>query len=101
MHLAFALKKEVICLFGPCSPDQYGKSSNAHIIYKNTYCSPCVHDFEIAPCNGNNICMQLIGVEEVNEKIASLLNATKIEDSASIKPIIYQTDQDILGIVQR
>ena len=45
--------------------------------------------------------MQLIGVEEVNEKIASLLNATKIEDSASIKSIIYQTDQDILGIVQR
>ncbi len=101
MHLAFALKKEVICLFGPCSPDQYGRSNNAHVIYKNTYCSPCVHDFEIAPCNGNNICMQLIGVEEVNENIASLLNTSKVQKSTLIKPIIYQTDQDILGIVQR
>ena len=101
MHLAFALKKEVICLFGPCSPDQYGRSNNAHVIYKNTYCSPCVHDFEIAPCNGNNICMQLIGVEEVNENIASLLNTSKVQKSTLIKSIIYQTDQDILGIVQR
>ncbi len=100
MHLAFALNTPVVCLFGPCSPEQYGMSKNATIIYKNTYCSPCVHDFEIAPCNGNNICMQLISVEEVYNELLHLLSADKSRIKNSSNPI-FSVDSEVLGIVQR
>jgi ADP-heptose:LPS heptosyltransferase len=65
MHLASCLNSSVIALFGPCSPSQYGFGNNVHVIYKNVYCSPCVHEFTHPPCKGNNQCMQLISVEEV------------------------------------
>lgn len=65
MHLASCLNSSVIALFGPCSPGQYGFGNNVHVIYKNVYCSPCVHEFTQPPCKGNNQCMQLISVEEV------------------------------------
>ena len=30
MHLAFATNTPIVCLFGPCSPEQYGKSSKSY-----------------------------------------------------------------------
>jgi ADP-heptose:LPS heptosyltransferase len=65
MHLASCLNSSVIALFGPCSPSQYGFGENVHVVYKNVYCSPCVHEFAHPPCKGNNQCMQLISVDEV------------------------------------
>jgi ADP-heptose:LPS heptosyltransferase len=65
LHLALAHKKPVVGLFGPCSPDQYGQMEYCIPIYKNVYCSPCVHEFAIPPCRGNNTCMKLIEVNEV------------------------------------
>ena len=65
LHLALALEKPVVGLFGPCSPDQYGQMERCIPMYKNVYCSPCVHEFSIPPCKGNNTCMQLIEVNEV------------------------------------
>ena len=74
MHIAYSTNIPVICLFGPCSPDQYGTSKNAHIIYKKIYCSPCVHDFEIPPCKGDNVCMKLIQTQEVFAKFEELMS---------------------------
>lgn len=65
MHLASSLDTQVLALFGPCSPAQYGFGKNVKTIYKNVYCSPCVHEFVVPPCKGNNQCMQLITVNEV------------------------------------
>lgn len=65
MHLASCLNSSIIALFGPCSPNQYGFGENVHVVYKNVYCSPCVHEFAHPPCKGNNQCMQLISVDEV------------------------------------
>ncbi|MFN5984345.1 MAG: glycosyltransferase family 9 protein [Fluviicola sp.] len=65
MHLASCLNSSVIALFGPCSPSQYGFGENVYVVYKNVYCSPCVHEFAHPPCKGNNQCMQLISVDEV------------------------------------
>jgi len=73
MHIAFCVQTPVVCLFGPCSPDQYIFPENAYPIYKSVYCSPCVHDFEIAPCLGNHICMQWIQVEEVLQTVTLAL----------------------------
>lgn len=65
MHISFACQTPTICLFGPCSPEQYGWMKNTKVLYKKIYCSPCVHDFIIPPCNGDNQCMKLIEVDEV------------------------------------
>ena len=78
MHISFALKKQTLTLFGPTSPLQYG-SNKAFIISKEIYCSPCVHEFILSPCNGNNICMQQISVDEVYNLSINILenNSTK------------------------
>lgn len=96
MHIAFSTKTPIICLFGPCSPDQYGMSENAHIIYKAVYCSPCVHDFITPPCNGNNNCMKLITVKEVYDKII-LVNSNAKTDSYKHTNFIYNADDKVLG----
>lgn len=67
MHLASSLNTSVLAMFGPCSPKQYGLGKNVQPIYKNAYCSPCVHEFVVPPCKGNNQCMQMITVAEVVE----------------------------------
>jgi ADP-heptose:LPS heptosyltransferase len=69
MHISFALKKRTIALFGPASPVQFGNHPQAVSVYKKTPCSPCVHSSVKPPCNGDNICMKNISVEEVFERI--------------------------------
>lgn len=101
MHIAFSTKVNVICLFGPCAPDQYGISDRAHIIYKKPYCSPCVHDFEIPPCKGNNICMKLITVDEVMEKFETLLANPDLIDESASDGYVFTVNNEITGIVNR
>lgn len=100
MHIAFCTDTPIICLFGPCSPDQYGMNKNAHVIYKNAYCSPCVHDFEIPPCKGDNICMKLISTNEVYQKIGELLNNTT-ESNSLVNAFIYKNETTVFGKVNR
>lgn len=102
MHIAFCTDTPVLCLFGPCSPDQYGMNKNAYIIYKQVYCSPCVHDFELAPCKGNNVCMQLISVDEVFDKVKMLLQNNKDKASSTRNThFIYTYNENVLGKVVR
>jgi len=100
MHIAFACETPTICLFGPCSPEQYGFVRNTLIIYKRVYCSPCVHDFEIAPCKGNNVCMQLIEVDEVMHAIQQIM-LSKANGFVEENKIIYKSNNHILGLVNR
>jgi ADP-heptose:LPS heptosyltransferase len=76
MHIAFALKKHTIALFGPCSPVAYVASPFVNIIYKDLYCSPCVHDFAISPCKGDNQCMKRITTDEVMNAVRKVLSAS-------------------------
>src|SRR5690606_37774896 len=99
--IGFGTKVNMLCLFGPCSPDQYGVGSNAHIIYKPVYCSPCVHDFEIAPCKGNNICMQLIETNEVFLKVQELLNNSGNPSRQNKTNFLYKKGDYVLGKVIR
>jgi len=102
MHLAFATNTPIVCLFGPCSPEQYGKSSKSYIIYKQVYCRPCVHDFEVAPCNGNNVCMKLISTQEVYSLVKKLLNKQEDNIEKTSSQVIYSIpNQSTLGIVNR
>ncbi|MFP4287623.1 MAG: glycosyltransferase family 9 protein [Bacteroidales bacterium] len=74
MHFAFSSNTPTVCLFGPCSPEQYGYNNNAYVLYERVYCSPCVHDFIIPPCKGNNVCMQKISLEAVLRQIEQVKN---------------------------
>ena len=107
MHLGLALEVKIVALFGPCSPQQYGGNSNATILYKNVYCSPCVHEFATPPCNGDNQCMKLIQVAEVMQAIHKSMSTTMdTMGSAKQHSTIYQTrgtsgGKNTLGIVSR
>jgi len=100
MHMAFSTGTPVVCLFGPCSPNQYGNFKNARIIYKRVYCSPCVHEFEEPPCKGNNVCMQLIEIQDVVKGIDDLLS-NENEGRSERDKIYYRGDNDVLGKVHR
>lgn len=100
MHIAFATKTPSVNLFGPCSPMQYGNMAQRGVsIYKQAYCSPCVHDFVNPPCQGNNRCMQLISVKEVLHAAQSILKNKKLAPQA---PTITYTDKErVLGFLAR
>jgi ADP-heptose:LPS heptosyltransferase len=100
MHLSFACRVPVVCLFGPCSPDQYGSTHNSISLYKPVYCSPCVHDFEIPPCAGNNVCMQGIGVDEVVEAAVSLMEGNGAVMPQKKQPV-YVNNKAVIGLVKR
>ncbi|MBL0065242.1 MAG: glycosyltransferase family 9 protein [Bacteroidetes bacterium] len=104
MHISFSLRKPTICLFGPASPTQYGQNPNAYGIYKNLYCSPCVHDFLTPPCKGDNQCMKLITVKEVAELCEKVLgNESIVPDSLENSGMHFTKGNEYtsLGIVQR
>jgi ADP-heptose:LPS heptosyltransferase len=96
LHLALAYRKPTVGLFGPCSPQQYGQMESCVAVYKNVYCSPCVHEFSIPPCRGNNTCMQLIEVEEVLQALSEALHRANRKEQT---PFIYQIDNQALGFV--
>ena len=102
MHIAFAMKTKTVSLFGPCSPQQYGGLENTFTIYKNVYCSPCVHEFISPPCKGDNQCMKKITVDEVLNAVTSALNknsATPLIQNADIE--YTNSDAMPLGVVLR
>jgi ADP-heptose:LPS heptosyltransferase len=76
MHMAWALGVPTVALFGPVDPQHYGYSGpGVELHYRKVYCSPCVHEIDVPPCGGNNVCMQRIGVEEVIASIDRALTA--------------------------
>lgn len=81
MHIAFACNTPVLALFGACSPDKYESRPGYHHIYKNVYCSPCVHEFDVPPCRGDNQCMKMIEVEEVADLCKRILQGGGLHSS--------------------
>ena len=99
MHLGFYFKTPTVALFGPCQPGHYGLSGeNISIHYANTYCSPCVHEFEEAPCKGDNQCMKNISISQVIES-TDLLIKGQAKNYISL-PVLYSTHEP-LGVVRR
>ncbi|MCX6170770.1 MAG: glycosyltransferase family 9 protein [Ignavibacteriales bacterium] len=104
MHIAFALKKKTIALFGPCSPLEYSEQQNVFFIYKNIYCSPCVHHFSISPCNGDNQCMKMIKTNEVLQAVDQIYSGTMVWNSGyTASNILYNVQEENLtfGLVSR
>jgi hypothetical protein len=73
MHMAIALQRPTVCLFGPANPEHYGQDLPfVDIFYAQVFCSPCLYEADEPPCNGNNICMQRIKPEAVIEAVQYL-----------------------------
>lgn len=101
MHISFALNRKTLTLFGPTSPKQYG-NKNAYVLNKNIYCSPCVHEFILSPCKGNNVCMKLITVDEVFDLACKILENNNLTEHSWIEnKTDYVIDNNALGIVKR
>jgi len=75
MHMAVALQRPTACLFGPANPEHYGQDlPHVQIIYAPVFCSPCLYEADVPPCNGNNICMQRIKPQTVVEAVQRLVD---------------------------
>jgi ADP-heptose:LPS heptosyltransferase len=73
MHMAIALGRPTVCLFGPVDPEHYGQAlPNVAMFYHRVFCSPCVHEVDQPPCKGNNVCMQRIEPGPVVEAVLRL-----------------------------
>lgn len=102
MHIAFSCGTPTVALFGPASPKQYPGIKTTSIIYKDVYCSPCVHDFVIPPCNGDNVCMKLITVDEVFELTKAQLDQVAIPNALLDDTVYYDKDTyKVIGLVGR
>jgi ADP-heptose:LPS heptosyltransferase len=70
MHMAIALRRPTVCLFGPAHPEHYGQDLDyVDIFYSQVFCSPCLYEADEPPCHGNNICMQQIRPEPVVQAV--------------------------------
>lgn len=101
MHLSFCAKSPTVCLYGPSAPEKYVKNDSTYIIYHRLYCSPCVHDFEFAPCNGDNQCMQMIQVQEVYDQVLMALQNQKPVNRYENPPHILDQEKKVFGIINR
>lgn len=65
-----------IVFFGPETPLLYGALDNKTIVFhKPLSCSPCItaYNHRNSPCDGDNVCLKAILVEEVFEKARQVL----------------------------
>ncbi len=76
MHMALALGAPTVGLFGPGDPRHYGwVAPQVRMVHKPLYCSPCLYEVNEPPCQGNNVCMKRITVEDVLNAVESVLMA--------------------------
>ena len=105
MHLAVGLGRPTVCLFGPVHPDHYGhQAANVITLYAPVFCSPCVHEIDEPPCNGNNVCMQRLSPDLVVRSVLALLDpAAATPEGRNVRlPVVSDDAEDNpLGLVVR
>ncbi|MBT8604456.1 glycosyltransferase family 9 protein [Polynucleobacter paneuropaeus] len=82
-HFSAVTPLRTIVLFGPETPALYGSLGNSISITANLACSPCVSaaNHRKTPCH-NNVCMQVISVKQVMEKVELQLQAADLAKQA-------------------
>lgn len=79
-HFASLTPIDVVTLFGPETPRLFGAiGERSHLFWAGTACSPCVSAYNnrVLSCH-DNVCMQRIGVDEVHERVRTVL-ASRLE----------------------
>ncbi len=107
MHMAVGLGRPTVCLFGPVHPEHYGHPAD-HVVtlYAPVFCSPCVHEIDDPPCNGNNVCMQRLTPDLVVASVLGLLGGPTAAAVAARRrlrlPVVSDDAQgNPLGLVVR
>ena len=75
-HFATLTPIDAVTLFGPETPHLFAApSERSHVIWAATVCSPCVNAYNNRRliCR-NNLCMQIISVDEVFEKVCEVFD---------------------------
>jgi len=76
-HFAALTPVPTIIFYGPETPALYGPlSRNSYAFYQSFSCSPCLtaYNHRNSPCDGNNLCLQDIKLEDVLRKADEMLN---------------------------
>ena len=74
MHLAAALQRPIVSIFGSTDPNRTGPFPQGIVIRKKVACSPCFK--RVCPIDFR--CMKGISVEEVFEKAEKLLRGARV-----------------------
>ena len=109
MHMAIALQRPTVCLFGPANPEHYGQDlPYVEIFYAQVFCSPCLYEADEPPCNGHNICMQRIKPQAVVEAVQRLVGTQSAGGlmqpggRMNFLPVLAETPNGKpLGVVER
>lgn len=104
MHLAIALDRPTVSMFGPGSPDHYGvRRPNVEVLYHPVFCSPCTYETDEPPCAGDNVCMKLITVNEVVAAVQRQLTGKPAVQRLPIAAVTYQSPAttNALGVIKR
>ncbi len=83
-HFASLTDIKTVVMFGPETPLLFGPlGETASVIWKRLACSPCVSAFNHrnTPCE-DNVCMKMITVDEVFDKISGIIAAGREKDLA-------------------
>lgn len=90
LHLALSAGAPTAALFGPTHPRNFVPPDRANVrtFTESLYCSPCVHNWETAPCHGDNQCMKRIAIEPVLAACLTLLGrpASEARVPQDVKP---------------
>jgi ADP-heptose:LPS heptosyltransferase len=87
-HFASLSGIKSVVMFGPETPALFGPlGNNATVVFKRLACSPCVSAYNQreTPCT-DNLCMQLIGVDEIADIVNNLLRVADKDDGPSSVP---------------
>lgn len=87
-HYATLTTIDVVTLFGPESPMAFGaRTQRSHLLWAGLACSPCVNAFNqrVTTC-ANNLCMQAISVDEVFDRITSVMKQRDERPAAVAAP---------------
>ncbi len=69
LHIAIALKKDVVALFGPTVPQEIELYGRGQKFFANTDCSPCYKRI----CDRDDLCMKKIEASDVFKVVKGLL----------------------------
>ena len=76
MHMASAVGTPVVALFGPSNPREWGpRGGPVEVLYKEIDCRSCFHP---TCTRGEENCMKLISVEEVNAAVGRMMRQPRL-----------------------
>jgi len=93
-HFSSMTDLDTLVLFGPETPALYGPlGPRSHFLYKHLACSPCVNalNHRFSPCK-NNVCMQIITVAEVFQRVSELLARRSRPQTAPTTPAARESE---------